>query len=937
MSSKNLILRLAVALLLTTVFFSANAAEDPAIDRIKGRVIENSTNQAIEMATVRLLNRKDSTLVTGTTTDKNGYFVLPKVKKGSYILMISFIGFESAYKNIITDGSKDQLNVGTIKLGDSTISLKETIIVGKANEVVVRNDTIEFNADSFKVTEGAVLEDLLKKMPGVEITESGGVKVNGKEIKKIMVDGKEFFLNDPKVATKNLPAQMVDKVQVMDRLSDMASMTGFDDGEEETILNLTVKKGMKQGWFGNAFLGAGNKDRYEGNAMVNRFVDDNQFTLMGGFNNTNNMGFSDLGSNLGSMGGGGRGRGGFGAGSGITSSANVGGNMSLELSDRFLLGGNGRYGYSDNETFNKSRTQNILNNGEMNYYNEESSGNTIGNNFGSDIRIEWKPNDKTHFIIRPEVSYNHTLSNYGSKFETLDNDLNHVNDGFSSFSSKGEGYNTGIRVDFSHKLNKPGRIFSASLSGGISGSYNNSFNYSETNFSELGKEKELIDQKIRYDNSSYNYRLFTSWVEPLSKKLALQLTYRISYQEQERLRNAYTKGNDNIQDPYNVLDTAYSKNYRNKFLNQRVGLAIKTSNPKYNITLGINVDPSKTKSINFIGDKTISEIDRDVFNFSPMARIKYKFSKQENLQVWYNGWTQQPSMEQLQPVADLSDPLNIRVGNPDLKPRYMNNIFTQYYNFNPLKQQTLMLMFRLSYTNNDIVSYSQYDKSLGKRTTTYRNVNGNWNIMVHGNFNRPLKNKRFSISNMGMVMYSQNKGFTNAVENISRNVMLFDRAGIDYRSDLFDIGMKGNVRYNHVRNTLQKDNNRTTWTYGGDASATLYLPLGFKAETDIKYTTNSGFSQGFDQNDWIWNASFSKTLFKNKQGLLRFKVYDILKQRKNISQTVTAHYIKDSEYNTLTSYFMVHFVYRFNIFKGGASSKDMKNNDYRHRRFFMGH
>ena len=275
---------------------------------ITGTVIEEGTNEPIEQATVRLLSVKDSSMIGGVATSRNGGFVLKNIKNGSYLLHVSFVGFDPLYQPLRITGKNNPVKLGKLALADGAILLGEAVVIGKAPEVTVRNDTMEYNADSYKTTEGSMLEDLLKKMPGVEVDSEGKITVNGKEIKKVLIDGKEFFSDDPKVASKNLPSKMIDKVQVLDKLSDMAKMTGFDDGEEETVINLTVKPGMKQGWFGNAFAGYGSEDRYEGNFMVNRFINNDQLTLMGGINNTNNMGFSDLASSMFSGMGGPRGR-----------------------------------------------------------------------------------------------------------------------------------------------------------------------------------------------------------------------------------------------------------------------------------------------------------------------------------------------------------------------------------------------------------------------------------------------------------------------------------------------------------------------------------------------------------------------------------------------------------------------------------------------------
>lgn len=912
-------------LMLLMILFSPMAFAQQSGVNVTGSVVEQGSDTPIEQATVRLLNVKDSAMVRGVVSARNGSFTLKNVKKGSYLLHITFIGYDPLYQPLQITGKKNPVNVGKLELSDGAIELGEAVVIGKAPEVTVRNDTVEYNADSYKVTKGSVLEDLLKKMPGVEVDSEGKITVNGKEVKKVMVDGKEFFSDDPKVASKNLPAKMIDKLQVLDKKSDMAQMTGFDDGEEETVINLTVKPGMKQGWFGNAYGGYGSKDRYEGNAMVNRFVNNDQITFMGGANNTNNMGFSDLASTMFSgMGGGGGRRGGFGAGSGITSSGNAGLNFSKEFKpDKLTLGGNTRYSHSDNDARSKSDRQNILPGDSSSYDNSEAMSRTKSDNFGVDFRLEWKPDTMTQLIFRPSFSFSHSMNDNFSDATTLDNERDTVNTNKSSNYSESNGYNLNASIDFSRKLNNKGRVFSATLSGGNSDSYSDGMNRSDiVYFNQTDALKNsIIDQRSRYDNKGFNYRAYVSWVEPIGHNNFIQATYSISQRKQEALKNVYNQDADGI---YNVLDSAYSQSYRNNFISQRASLSFKSQRAKFNYTIGLNLDPSYSSSENFVGDTTLSKITRKVVNLSPMAQFNYMFDKRTNLRIMYNGRTSQPSMTQLQPVADISDPTNITIGNPDLNPRYTNNVFIRFQQFTPEKQRAFMIMANGSYIINDIVSYTSYNQETGVKTTTYKNVNGNYSGNVRMMLNTPLKNKKFSINSMTMASFANSNGYINEEKNTNRNLILSERGGIDFRSSYLDLGVNGNIRYNATSNSLQKENNQNTFNYGAGGYTTIYLPLNFKIESDVNWSTNSGYGDGFKQNEVLWNASASKSFLKNNQGTLRFKIYDILQQRSNISRSITASYIQDSEYNTLGSYFMVHFIYRFSIFKGGASASDVK-------------
>ncbi len=899
---------------------------------ITGRVVEKNNNAPIEQATIRLLNVKDSSMVGGIASARNGNFSLKKIPNGSYLLHISFVGFDPMYQPLRITGKTNPVRLGNIALEDASIELGEAVVIGKAPEVAVRNDTVEYNADSYKVTEGSMLEDLLKKMPGVEVDSEGKITVNGKEIKKVLIDGKEFFSDDPKVASKNLPSKMIDKVQVLDKLSDMAKMTGFDDGEEETVINLTVKPGMKQGWFGNTFAGYGSKDRYEGNAMVNRFINNDQFTFMGGLNNTNNMGFSDLASSMFQGMGGPRGRG--GAGNGITSSGNAGLNFSKEFNPLMKVGGNVRYSHSDNEASSKSNRQNILPGDSTSFYNETNGSNTRNDNIGANIRMEWQPDTLTQIIFQPNFGYSNSHSLQESRFNTLNGRQDTVNIGNSRYLSDGEGYNLSFRLEFSRRLNNRGRVFSGSLSGGIRDSYNKGTNYSNTDYLLSTDHKgELVDQRFRYDNNGFNYRAYLSWVEPIGRNNFIQATYSFRQNRQESLKNSYSKEEGSSE--YNRLDTAYSKSYRNNFINQQISLAFKAVREKYDYTAGLTIDPSYNSSENFVGDTILSKLSRNVMNISPMIRFNYKFDKRTNLRINYRGRTGQPSMNQLQPVADISDPLNTTMGNPDLKPQYTNDLFLRFQKFVPEKQTAFMTMLNFNYIINDIVNKSVYIGNTGKKMTTYDNVNGNYNGNLRVLFNTPLKNKKFTVNAMSMVSYANQNGFINGQKNTNRNLILMERAGIDFRSEYIDLGINGNIRHNRTSNSLQGQKDLRTFNYGLGGATTIYLPQDFKIESDIRWSTNSGYADGFKLNEVLWNASASKSFLKGKQATVRFKIYDILQQRSNISRSVTASYTQDTEYNTLNSYFMVHFIYRFSIFKGGASMKDvqMPRRNYRGRHF----
>lgn len=916
--------RFVILIGLTMLVFTAFAQNR---GQISGKVIDAELKEPIQEANVRILQQKDSTFVNGVATNSKGDFSI-KLPYGSYIVQVTYIGNSDAFKDVTINNGTPNANIGTIELGADNIMLDALVATAKAVEIVVKGDTVEYNADSYKVTESAVLEDLFKKMPGVEIDADGKITVNGRAVNKIMVDGEEFFSSDPKVASKNLPAKMVDKIQVHDRRSDMAMMTGFDDGDEETVINLTVRPGMKQGLFGNAFVGYGSKDRYEGNAMVNMMKDKNQYTALGGFNNTNNAGFSDLSSSMFGSGGGGGGRRFMGGpNNGITKSGNAGFNFSQTFSDALKLGGNLRFGQTDNNTLSKTHTQNLLSSGNR-LEDENNSSNNWSQNFNMDFRMEWTPDTLTRIIFSPQASVNkNRRSEFGDFVTTTETLTDTINSGDSEYHSNGDGKSLSARLDVSRTLNSKGRTISAQLQGGISDQETTGTNLSNTLFYGSTPD-ELIDQRFVNTNDSKNWRAYLSYVEPIGNNNFIQLAY--SYRQNDSESDKDTRIKD-AQGDYTELDPKYSKRLENSFNNQEVELNFKSVRPKYDYTLGFTVQPSSSKSKTFIGSNLENNFSRSVTNFAPSAQFNYRWTRQHNLRLRYYGNTDQPSVTQLSPVEDVSNPLNITVGNPDLKPSFQHRLNIRYQNFNPEKNSSMGFFGNIGYLTNDIVSATTTDISTGAKRTTYENVSGNWNANGRMMFNVPLKNIKFSVFSMTFASYNHANGFSNTKDNdiitieknLSKRMNLGETLGLNYRSDLFDFSVRGNVNYNNVKNTLDGQRDQEYLNYGGNASTTIYLPFSFSIESDINYSTNSGYADGFTQDEWLWNASLSKQIFKQKNGTLRFKIYDILQQRSNISRSVTSNYIRDTTTNTLTSYFMFHFVYRFNIFKGGASQEDM--------------
>lgn len=888
--------------------------------RITGTVLDKTSNEPIEQAGIRILREKDSTYVKGLATDDAGKFLIT-VSPGKYIVNVSYLGYKESFTNV--DATKRSVVMDNILLSADGIMLSEAVVTAKAAEIAIKGDTIEYNADSYKVQPSAVVEDLLKKMPGAEVDSEGKITINGKEIKKILVDGKEFFTNDPKVASKNLPAAMVDKLQVLDRKSDMAQMTGFDDGEDETVINLTIKKNMKQGMYGSTTSGLGSNDRYGVSGIANYMRNDNQFTLMGGSNNTNNEGFTDnAGNSFRGMRTGGMN---FGGGNGIIKSTTGGFNFSMSPSDKLKWGGNTRLGRTENDLIIKNHTERSAPNkpnGKI-FQNTNSVGINKSDNVGVDLRFEWTPDSLTKVIFSPSLQYGKNQTNSISDFlSTLENANDSTNWGNSTYFSDGVSRSTNAKLEVSRNLGKKGRVLSFSLSGGFNDLNNDIESWSKTTFREDNKADSiaLIDIRTNQNNNGNNWRAYLSYVEPIGRNNFIQFNY--SFRKNHSVTDQNTFRNDGLGN-YTIIDSTATKFLKNDFINQEIGINFKSVRAKYNYTIGVMMQPSKMNSW-IITPKESDEISNNVLNYAPVAQFNYLWDKRHNLRFDYSGTTTQPTLTQLSSARDESNPLRISYGNPNLKPIFSNRFRIRYQKFNPEKASAIMAFGGFDFASNDIVSRT-YSFAGGRQENTLDNVNGNWSTNLRFIMNRPLRNKKFSVNSMTFSSYARNNVYIDSLKNTANVLNLTESLGLQYRSELFDFGLRGNIRYTTTNNSLNNFQDRTIYNYGGSFNTTWYLPNNFIVDSDLNYSGNSGTTQGFELNEWLWNASISKQLFKAKNGTIKFSAYDILHQRTSITQSFQPDFNSETITNVLESYFMVSFIYRFQIFKGGAKMTDMSD------------
>lgn len=898
------------------IVIMALSALSAAAYTITGSVVDEE-NLPLPAATVRLVTAKDSTYVSAVTTQDNGRFAIRNITDGNYKLIASYLGYRQYIMTLKVSGKN--ISASTIALEPSSIQLKEATVTGIRTPIKVMQDTVEFNADSYKTQPNAVVEDLLKRLPGVEVDSDGKITANGKEVTKILVDGKEFFSDDPTVASRNLPVDMVDKLQVVDRKSDLARITGVDDGEEETVINLTVKKGMKNGWFGNAEAGYGTDDRYAANFNINRFWNDNQFTLLGSFNNINQLGFND--------GNAGRFRR-FGGSNGLTTSEALGINFNIGNKEIFRIGGDIMYSHSDRDTRTRQERQYLFAD-STSYEQSSKKARDRGHNVRADFRIQWNPDSSNTFEFRPNFSVNinrsssidSSFTNAGDQMRTL------VTKSFNNSVDRGNSFEFGGDLIFNHKFKShPGRSFSISANYKFSNVRERERTFSENIFM-LMQDLDTYDQYANNRTWSNTINTRLSWTEPIGNVKNgnfITVAYRLQY----RWNNAdkltydypvtYPDGFDMppvIADE-GILDPDLSNRFRNSFMNQDIRAGFKHVSRTSTIDVGLSLTPSMMQSTDLINsDRNIPT--RWQWNYAPYLRYRYKLGKNRSLNLDYRSRASQPSMSQLQPVADMSDPLRVVIGNPDLSPTFTHHIRLRFQTFSPEKQQSIMAMMDAQVAQNSIVSRTEFSQETGGQTTYYENVNGVWNIRGMTIFSTPLRNRQFTFNNHIMAYYSRSVGFNNNLRNISGSLSLNESFSFAWRPDYAMLELRPFYRLQNTTNSVQAGGNRTVHSYGGAFNGTYYTPIGIVLNTDLSYSATSGYSNGYDTRTWMWNASVSYQFLRDKSATITLKAYDLLKQQSNIRRTVTANYIDDTMYNSLTRYFMVTFSYRFNTFGKG--------------------
>ena len=964
----------------------AQAAATPQERSITGLLIDKEEQEPVIQATVQLLKAADSSYVAGAVSDLDGAFTLKAPENGKYILKITNIGYKTITRNVTIAGDKP-FAFGKINLETDAVLLKEVVANGVAAKVIVKEDTFIYNAAAYRTPEGSVIEELVKRLPGAQIDDDGKITINGKEVKKIKVDGKEFMTGDTQTALKNLPTAIIDKVKAYDEKSDMAKLTGVDDGEEQTILDFNIKRGMNKGMLANIDLAIGTKSRYAEQGMFGWMKDNSRLFIFGSANNTGDRGFSTGG------------RGGFGnRGNGLQANKMLAANYNYEKKDKLKADFSVRWTHGDTDTWTNRASENFVST-VGSFSNSRSTSYGRSNSWNFTGRLEWKPDTLTTISFRPTFSTSSNDSRSTSTSASFNKDPYNTPDPVT-----GETATDPLNEEFMEALNKS--IYEQSIGSGLMADSllinrrdNNSLSYGTTNnlnlqavasrklssrgnsitvqgrYSSTNNDNESLSTqyvqlyrpttedsvyyKNRYNLTPGDNKTFSitgTYSERLSKYSFLQLRYMYQYSHRTSSRGTYDFFNKDdydqfanfstvgtwayrnfhsFTDPYVPIDTYYSDSlsryseYNN--YTHEIELTWRRVTDNYNLNLGVMLQPQTQHMIYDYLNKHY-DVARSVTNFTPTLDFRYRFTKQKTLRLNYRGSTSQPSMTDMLPITDDSDPLNISMGNPELKPSFTQRFELRYSNYVQAHKRTIMAFINYSNTSNSVSNMTTYNESTGGRTTKPMNINGNWNIRSAFMFNTALDTVGvWNVSSMTNISYQNHVSYVNlqkaaeATKNYTRSTSLSERLGMSYRNDWLEVEPNGNVTYTITRNKLQPNANLDTWQfqYGVDITATA--PWGTSLSTGAHMSSRRGYSDAsMNTNEFIWNAQISHSFLSKKNLIVSLQLNDILNQKSSFSRSISATQRSDTYYNSINSYAMLHVIYRFNAFGGKAGRQAMR-------------
>ena len=949
-------------LMLSIVGIKAQSGEDQGLT-VSGNVHDAELKEPMVQATVQLFRKRDSTFVGGTVTDLRGNFSVEAPANGVYKLKISSVGYQSIEREVTLRRNQSQ-EMGMLLMSPESVMLKEAVVTGRAAQIIVKKDTLVYNPDAYRTPEGSPIEELIKRIPGAEVDEDGNITINGKAVKKILLDGKEFMLGDVETALKNIPVNIIQNMKFYDQQSDQARITGIEDGEKETVIDFTIKKGMNRGYMTNLDLAAGTEHRYASRGMGSSFTDKTRFVILGNFNNKDeNAGWWNR--------------------RGLNSRKMLGTNLNYDDGDKLKIDASVRWNHRGGDNLNENASENFYSETSRTFSNSYSQSYSRSNNWWGNVRVEWKPDTLTNILLRANGSIGTNDGSGTSASATFDADpylyvedpLNSltplapylVNHNNSANLSYGENKNTWAMLQFYRRLNPRGRNITLRVEGNLGDNKDRSVSNNEV---FLHRVKNQYDQDSTYFTARYNttpsdnkgYVLSFLYSEPLWKGAHLQANYELRYSQNKSDRQTYDFSRMPVNpfasvtpeyrewDPWiggispldDYLDRNLSRYSEYKNYTHNIRLTLRHWQEEYDYNVGFLVQPQHS---NFIQDYRGVYVDtvRNVTNLTPTFDFHYKFSDQQNIWVHYRGDTRQPEMTQLLDITDDSNPLYITQGNPGLKPQFTNSLNVYYNNYIQKYKRSIVFYVNYRHIRNSISNMVRYNPVTGGSISRPENINGNWNVNGGFTFNTALDSAaHWNVGADTRIRYNNYVSYVaqqqaDAAKNTTKTTNINERLTASYRNNWLEVSLDGQLNYQHSRNELQPSADLDTWQFNYGGQFLVRLPLDFEVSMNLHERSRRGYNDAsMNTNELLWNGQISKPFLKNKSLIVALNFYDLLRQQSNYERWVNATGRSDTRYNSINSYAMLHVRYRLNMFGGkidteGRYDKKWGNRDQRGR------
>ena len=954
--------------MLSIVAVKAQTGEEDEGLTVSGNVHDAELKEPMVQATVQLFRKRDSTFVGGTVTDLRGNFSVEAPANGVYKLRVSTVGYQTIEREVTLRRNQSQ-DMGMLLMSPESVMLQEAVVTGRAAQVIVKKDTLVYNPEAYRTPEGSPIEELIKRIPGAEVDEDGNITVNGKAVKKILLDGKEFMLGDVETALKNIPVNIIQSLKFYDQQSDQARITGIEDGEKETVLDFTIKKGMNRGYMTNLDLAAGTKHRYASRGMGSSFTDNTRFVILGNFNNKDeNAGWWNR--------------------RGLNARKMLGTNLNYDDGNKLKIDASVRWNHRDGDNVNENASENFYSETNRTFSNSNSQNLTRSNNWWGNVRVEWKPDSLTNLLLRANggigtndgtntsVSATFDADPYQYTDDPLMDGTWSVVDGKSIMVNKnrgaslsyGENKNTWAMLQFYRRLNPRGRNITLRVEGSLG---DNKDRNASNNEVHLYRVKNHFGQDSTYFTARYNttpsdnkgYVLSALYSEPLWKGAHLQANYELRYNQNKSDRQTYDFSRLPADpfagiapdyrewDPWigslepidGYLDRNLSRYSEYKNYTHNIRLTLRHWQENYDYNVGFLVQPQKS---NFIQDYRGRYVDtvRTVTNLTPTFDFHYKFSDQQNIWIHYRGDTRQPEMTQLLDITDDSNPLYITQGNPGLKPQFTNSLNVYYNNYIQKYKRSIVFYANYRHIRNSISNMVRYNPQTGGSISRPENINGNWNVNGGFTFNTALDSTAYwNVGTDTRVRYNHYVSYvaqqqSDAAKNTTKTVNLNQRLTASYRNNWLEVSLDGNVNYQHSRNELQPSADLDTWQFNYGGQFLVRLPLDFEVSMNLHQRSRRGYNDtSMNTNELLWNGQVSKPFLKSKSLIVALNFYDLLGQQSNYDRWVNATGRSDTRYNSINSYAMLHVRYRLNMFGGkidteGRYDKKWGNRDQRNGR-----